>query len=174
MCHFQDWKDQQMGEQGNLLQEFARGSLEGTERMGGHNDHSAARLSRTTRKPGMKSMQNSHSKTGMTNCGKIKKFSTVWCWFEGQRGKKKIQIKNEENCVDKIGGNWEIIRKKSPNAHCAFQYIQYLASHLLCGHSKFLQGFENIKELPKHRTCQQSLKILISIQVYHHFLWGTK
>lgn len=88
------------------------------------------------------------------------------------KGEKKIQIKNEENCADKIGGNWEIMRKKSPNAHCAFQYIQYLASHFLCGHSKFLQGFENIKELPKHRTYQQSLKILISI--HHHFLWGTK
>lgn len=170
MCHFQDWKEQQMGEQGNLLQKFTQGSLEGAENMDSHN-HSAARLSRTTQKPGMKSMEKSHSKTGMTKYGKIKKISTVWCWFEVQRGEK-IQIKNGENCVDKkIGGNWEIRRKKSPNSYYAFQY---LGSDLLCGHSEFLQGFENIKELSKHRIYQWSLKILLSIPVCHHFLWGTK
>lgn len=42
------------------------------------------------------------------------KISTVRCWFEVQRGKK-IQVKNEENCVGKkIGGNWEIRREKKP------------------------------------------------------------
>lgn len=88
---------------------------------------------------------------------------------------KKIQIKNEESCVDKkTGGNWEVRRKKSPNSCFAFQYIQYLGSDLLSGHSKFLQGFENIKELSKHRIYKCSLKILLSIPVYHHFLWGTK
>lgn len=107
-CHFQDWKDQQMGEQGNLLQKFPQGSLEG-----------ASRLSRTTQKPGVKSKQKSHRKTGMTNYGKIKKistfaenFSTLLIW--SAKGKK-IQLKNEENCVDKkIGGNWEIRRGKKP------------------------------------------------------------
>lgn len=35
------------------------------------------------------------------------------------------------------------------------------ALDLLRGHSKFLQGFEDIKELPKHRIYQQSLRSFV-------------
>lgn len=84
MCHFQDWMDQQMGEQGYLLQKFPQGSLEG-----------ASRLSRTTQKPGVKSKQKSHSKTGMTNYGKIKEIqhSKMLIWSAKWKKKSKWRMR---------------------------------------------------------------------------------
>lgn len=87
-----------MGEQGNLVPKFTQGALEGAEKMDSHNNHSASRLSRTTQKPGMKSMQKRHRELEWQAIGKSKNSAQ---YDAGLKGKgEKMQIKNEENHAD--------------------------------------------------------------------------
>lgn len=61
----------------NLLQKFTQGSLEGAEKVGQSQPLCIQAEQDHKKKPGMKRMQKSHSKTGMTNYGKIKKNSST-------------------------------------------------------------------------------------------------